>query len=455
MNLILTYTKLAVSYLIKIYLKIIVSFDFLTGFKIKTHNNILYVELGISELSKFLSLRFLRFINLDLILIIKSEQRARANHKTLVTVSSKHIMFFKNSLEKIFDLYFSLQNPFILLVPTKQPPKLKTRFNDGKVKLILTNFTSEIESLVENIRPDTNLIKLCFNITKYVVDNKTIDSLIIRQFDDLELAEYNGPDKDKRLILPHKGNLDYLDTCLDFLIKNNNKSTEICACFDEEITNQHTELIDRYNSQVNFYKLNPHSVGPYVSRQLLAESSDTTFLTFQDSDDIPTFDRLDTVSEYINQNPDVDWFGCQSIRLNEFTEAIDILRYPIDVSEALNKSDDYCLLLPSSTIKKEKFVEVGGFSTVRKMATDRQFLYLSHIKKLNMKNIDKYLYLRRRRKHSLTMSADTGFGSDERSRLQELWKSDFDKVKKQKINLNQSSLIRETTQDEIEIIEIN
>lgn len=423
--------------------------------------NIILIEIDDDYIDEILNSNFLKlfYCNIILIINIKSHSPTVSGgmnvYKILVTLSPRNLTFFRKEYKNIISLYTFYINTLLILIPPKEPPKFKTRFNDGKVTFLMCDYSSEIENVVNNNSPDANLINLCFNITKYIVDNKNIEGLIIRQFDDLEISKDNTNSIDKRIILPHKGNLNYLESCLNFLLKNNNELTDICVCFDEELTDLHSELIKKYTNEIKFYKLSPHSVGPYVSRQLLAESSNNSYLTFQDSDDVPTFDRLNAISEYINLNPNVDWFGSQSIRLNEFTDAIDILRYPIDVTEALNKSDDYCLLLPSSTIKNDKFKEVGGFSTVRKMASDRQFLYLSHIKKLNMKNINKYLYLRRRRKHSLTMSPDTGFGSDQRSSLQELWKNDFDKIKRNEIKLEDSSLNKETLDNQIDIVSLN
>ncbi|GFZ94276.1 hypothetical protein CYANOKiyG1_05060 [Okeania sp. KiyG1] len=59
---------------------------------------------------------------------------------------------------------------------------------------------------------------------------------------------------------------------------------------------------------------------------------------------------------------------------------------------------------------------------------------------MNIRNIDKFLYIRRKRQGSLTTSEETRLGSEERLNLDRLWKSDVEKIKSGELSLSNSSL---------------
>src|SRR5271155_1238043 len=91
-------------------------------------------------------------------------------------------------------------------------------------------------------------------------------------------------------IIPHKAPLFMLETCLQAVGDSRGSADIVSVCFDEEVTRDHRELAERF-PWAEFYLSEPHSNGPYVSRERLIRSSPTPIVLFQDSDEAPTLSR--------------------------------------------------------------------------------------------------------------------------------------------------------------------
>jgi hypothetical protein len=90
-------------------------------------------------------------------------------------------------------------------------------------------------------------------------------------------------------------------------------------------------------------------------------------------------------------------------------------------------------------VRRDVFEAVGGFSTNRVFSLDVNFwLAASFI--TSLRNVDEFLYIRRRRAGSLTMRRDIGSQSPIRQRLRNKRSSDYIAVRDGSMALADSSL---------------
>ena len=62
-----------------------------------------------------------------------------------------------------------------------------------------------------------------------------------------------------------------LETCLRAVGESRGGADIVSVCFDEAVTDDHRELAQRF-PWAEFYRSEPHSNGPYVSRERLVRS---------------------------------------------------------------------------------------------------------------------------------------------------------------------------------------
>jgi glycosyltransferase involved in cell wall biosynthesis len=186
------------------------------------------------------------------------------------------------------------------------------------------------------------------------------------------------------------------------------------------------------------YANSPGNVGPYCARHYSIINSSKDYIFFQDSDDIPVNTRFaKQIKEMERRN--LDMVGSHELRIDQFERQIAIIRYPLDVSEALKHGSFHPLFHPTALISKDAYIRTGGFSTNLRFGYDSQFLIRSHFY-LNSGNIDDFLYLRFKRPNSLTTNPKTKLGSNLRIFLLWRWRTEFKLVKENKLQLQDSSL---------------
>ena len=85
------------------------------------------------------------------------------------------------------------------------------------------------------------------------------------------------------------------------------------------------------------------------------------------------------------------------------------------------------------------FFDLGGLSTDLVIANDTQFLLRAHFNS-SIRNVDEFLYIRRRHAASLTNAPETVFDNPLRRRLSSAWTHDFDAIKRGELKIEDSSL---------------
>ena len=197
---------------------------------------------------------------------------------------------------------------------------------------------------------------------------------------------------------------------------------------------------------VEFYCVEGAPVGPYVIRQSLIDRSNEHLLVFHDSDDISCFDRIARQAAEIRKEKWRWWArtNCAWMSLpgpSRFTGFLSMPLPPWPFPDRRNENDraNEPLLHPTLTMVRSGFVQAGGFSTNRKIANDTQFMLRAYFS-LRMRNVDSFLYIRRRHSAALTVAKETALGTPLRHFLGTTWGADFEAVKSGKARLEETSL---------------
>lgn len=242
-------------------------------------------------------------------------------------------------------------------------------------------------------------------------------------------------------VIPHRGPLEFLATCLEYLSRLGTPPGWVRIYFDEELTPAHHALMSRH-PHFEYVAISPPGLGPYVARQhcsqeLLAAHEDG-LLVFQDSDDLPTVSRLAALRRQLLSSG-ADLVGSHQLQIDTLRKRFAVFRFPLDVNGALRHTSGHVLFHPTCMVRNRALVAAGGLSTVRRFGADTQ-LVLRAFFSMKIENVDEFLYIRRLHEDSLTTSPATALTSPERLRLLAEWKRDFARVKLGQLALADSSL---------------
>ena len=191
---------------------------------------------------------------------------------------------------------------------------------------------------------------------------------------------------------------------------------------------------------VEFFRVRPTPAGPYVVRKNLIDRATDPFIVFHDSDDLSCSDRIEKLMPSF-VDPDVGLVGSHELRLDELARRVIAVRYPQDVNGALSVGPAPVQLHPSTIIRREVYQRVGGFSTHVVFSGDTQLLLRAFFH-TTVRNVDEFLYVRRKHADALTVRPDTGNGTPARMRTEAPWWSDFARVKAGHRKIEESSLRR-------------
>jgi len=337
-----------------------------------------------------------------------------------------------SSLEKIYNID---KSTFVVLTPYKNPP-LYTASEDESVYSFSCSFGYFKKLIRTFIKTKLYSTDLLFDLLDKITRDRTpFKKIIIRQFP-FETHTLTS-EEPYNIIIPHRGDNELLKSVLYFLKQI--RGTKVLVGIDQPINNDLLKLKSEY-SDIEFYQFTPNPAGPYVIRNKLIEQSKEDLLFFQDSDDIPCSDRFDKLAQYM-QKKDSELCGSHELRFNYLNRTIKAVRFPTDVMASLKVAPFHALLHGSSAIRRAPFYNAGRLSEERNFGNDTKFLLYCYFILRNIKNIDEFLYLRKIRPESLTMSTETKIGSELRRKLLYQWNFDFEEIKKGNLRLEDSSLI--------------
>jgi hypothetical protein len=282
------------------------------------------------------------------------------------------------------------------------------------------------------------LRQLCFYVLDAIINDRVaVDRLLVRQLPwRPEPAPANGTKSDSVVIMPHRGTVRHLATALGFL-HNGEAPPRIRVGLDVDDPHEYTELARKF-SDVEFFVARPAPVGPYVIRQELAHRSSEPVIVLHDSDDVSSSNRLEVLTREM-QRTDCDFVGSHELRVDEIEKEVAAIRFPLDVTAALRRGPGHSLLHATAMIGRSKFLAVGGLSTDQRVANDTQFLFRAYFG-LKIRNVDEFLYLRRRHSRALTVEPSTCNAIPLRFQLDARWRADFGAIQRGEMRMEESSL---------------
>jgi hypothetical protein len=242
-----------------------------------------------------------------------------------------------------------------------------------------------------------------------------------------------------RVIIPHRGDLGHLRNCLRrTLLALRGVDGRVNVALDEDPRDEHLALVREFPT-VKFWRVEPNGGGPYVPRHILGMSAQETYVAFQDSDDVPTRDRFSKLLiEAEGQNADV--VGSHVIDLHEDRDRAKAMRYPVDAVSPLETKPQNTVFHPTTIVRSNALRTANGFSTIRRMASDREFNLRSFFLQQSLRNTDEFLYVRRMRADSLIHSPETGMKSQARKELHVMWHADWVRILNRELTLEESTI---------------
>jgi len=332
-----------------------------------------------------------------------------------------------------------------VLLPWREPPVRSIRA-DGTADSFCCS-SGILSDLLKTV-PVDRIGRLCFSLLHAILNGSLeVQRLLVRQ---LPLAHSpSSPaalDQSAALIMAHRGPKRFLTAALRSIMRSAGSSqVKVRVGLDLDDASDYRDVVEAL-PDVEFYRVDGAPVGPYVIRQNLIDRSHEDLIVFHDSDDISCFDRIARQAAELKEGP-VEVVGSHELRVDEVAGLVEIYRFPLDASAALalpgsterNDRANEPLLHPTLTMVRSGFVQAGGFSTNRKIANDTQFMLRAYFS-LRMRNVDSFLYLRRRHPAALTVARETALGTPLRHFLGTTWGADFEAVKRGKARLEETSL---------------
>jgi hypothetical protein len=242
------------------------------------------------------------------------------------------------------------------------------------------------------------------------------------------------------LIMAHRGPPEFLAAALGGITACDPRPDVVRVGLDvqsDELEAYHA--IAAAHSDVEFYAGSDAPVGPYVIRQALASITRERFIVFHDSDDHSTCDRFHWLhAEMARAAPGL--VGSHELRYDEDDREVRAVRFPLDVTAALAVEPKHPQLHPTTLVATDHYRNAGGFSTDCIFGNDTQLMLRAYFHG-PLRNVNRFLYIRRDRWESLTNAKETGMENPLRIARNLAWWSDFEAVKAGRMRLEDSRLM--------------
>jgi hypothetical protein len=324
---------------------------------------------------------------------------------------------------------------FIVLVPRRAPPQTDSDYAEPVSSFFCS---SDLFARFLALGIDCWATTLCFAVLRAIASGEIeVDRLLVRQIPTAPRRLNSGETPATALLMPHRGDPAHLRVALKYIDKSAGSQLAVRVGLDENDECVHATLSREY-PRAEFFRFHPAPVGPYVIRQDLAERSDEPLLTLQDADDLSCYDRFVTLARGLAEMG-CDIIGSHELCLDELRCVVQPVRFPLDCTASLDLCANHALLHATLMAHRRAFFHVGGLSTDQIIANDTQFLLRAHFNS-TIRNVDEFLYIRRRHPSSLTNAPDTIFDNPLRRRLADEWTRDFDAVKRGTLKVGDSSL---------------
>lgn len=348
---------------------------------------------------------------------------------------------------------FDLSVPtVVVLLPRSPLPKVSA--SQGEPVFAFLCSGSIFRSL-RALAPNGLLSDMCFTLLCAVMTRRIeVQRIFVRQLPYWgKIVLSHGHGEPAVLIMAHRGNKRHLETALHFIHSAEGETPRVRVGLDVERPEDFISLARLYR-QAEFYYAKPAPVGPYAIRQQLSAQSNEPLLILHDSDDISCYDRFTTLRAELRYADHRVMVGCHELLVDELRHQVWPVRYPLNVSRALKRTAGFSFLHATAIVGRSGFLSAGGLSTDRAIAYDTQFLLRAYFK-LRINNVDEFLYIRRRHGESLTVARETADGIPLRRQLGEMWRSDFEAIKRGELTIEKSSLRPSLRADDFQFLPLS
>jgi len=240
------------------------------------------------------------------------------------------------------------------------------------------------------------------------------------------------------VVIPHRGRQQHLRLSVDSVLRQD-PNVRIAVALDQEAGCSGLLRDLRAQPGASVFQIEPSPSGPYVPRHHLGHAGKGAYLLGQDSDDVSIGPRLASLIS-ASETSGAGIVGSHELCVHEPRRQVLAVRYPLDASAAIDRvGAGHQVLFPATLVRRDVFERVGGFSTHLIFSLDVNF-WLAASLFTTLRNVDEFLYLRRRRAGSLTMRRDIGNRSRVRQQVKDQRTSDFDAVREGRLALADSVL---------------
>lgn len=315
----------------------------------------------------------------------------------------------------------------VVLVPPASAPEVTGRI-DGPV----TSFVARWSAAKAYISDMPIGGQSCFRILKAACAgaNSLMPVSVLHRADKLQVSSRQTTSV--HVVIPHVGS----EVHLTLSLCNLEGAGRVTVCYDgKEPPAQRKQQALQKGLELWW---SPINVGPYVIRHHFADTSQQRYIAFQDSDDISCPGRLVLLRSVLAAG-EADVVGSHELRLDELSEQVVAVRYPLDVNGAMSERARNAMLFPTTMLTSSFYKRIGGLSDDLRFALDTQFILRAACLG-RLRNVDEFLYIRRIREGSLTTDAKTGMQNALRAQLDRLWKETYLSVLHNGVSVGASAL---------------
>jgi hypothetical protein len=358
-----------------------------------------------------------------------------ANSEVVVVFDERIAGDIDDSIAALWAEIPSGKTAFIPLVPRTAAPQIDSSYCDPILSFLCS---SDVLARFLDSGAGYSARSLCFAVLREIADGALeVDRLLVRQIPFLQRQIYGRDSLAKALIIPHRGDPAFLRSTLKYIGRSAGSPPTARVGLDVGDSAKYGAFAEE-NPGVEFFDFSPAPVGPYVIRQELAERSPEPLLTLQDSDDLSCYDRFAALGDALAQTG-CGIVGSHELCLDEIRWLVQPVRFPLDCSAALAIRANHALLHATLMTHRSAFFNAGGLSTHLIIANDTQFLLRAFFN-TGIRNVDEFLYIRRRHPESLTNSPETVVDNPLRRRLNWEWTRDFEAIRRGELKMEDSSL---------------
>ncbi|PIW69736.1 MAG: hypothetical protein COW08_05585 [Ignavibacteriales bacterium CG12_big_fil_rev_8_21_14_0_65_30_8] len=184
------------------------------------------------------------------------------------------------------------------------------------------------------------------------------------------------------VIIPTYNSQDFIEETINSVLVQTFHNFEIIAV-DDESTDDTIKILNRLkekDSRIKYYQI-PHSGRPSVPRNFGTKKAKGEYIAFLDADDLWIKNKLEKQLHFLKNNPEHILVYSMSVTFgntNIFSPSFEVLPLLNKASKTKNEliQKGNSITCSSVLIKKEKFLDVGGFDDDPKLQVEDYDLWI-------------------------------------------------------------------------------